>query len=63
MPATVVAVLVERGASVKRGDALVLLEAMKMELPLRASGDAVVRAVHCREGQLVQPDAVLIELE
>ncbi len=36
---------------------------MKMELPLRASADAVVVAVHCREGELVQPDAVLVELE
>jgi biotin carboxyl carrier protein len=35
---------------------------MKMELPLRAAADATVKAVHCREGELVQPDTVLIEL-
>lgn len=63
MPATVVTVAVEAGAAVKRGDTLMVLEAMKMELPLRASGDAVVKAVHCREGELVQPDSVLIEFE
>jgi 3-methylcrotonyl-CoA carboxylase alpha subunit len=63
MPATVVKVLAQPGTSVRKGDAVVLLEAMKMELPLRASGDALVRAVHCREGELVQPDTVLIELE
>ena len=62
MPATVVKVLVERGAVVKKGDAMVILEAMKMELPLRASTDGTVSAVHCRDGDLVQPDTVLVEL-
>ena len=45
------------------GDVLIALEAMKMELPIRAPRDGVVRAVHCREGELVQPDQVLLELE
>lgn len=62
MPATVLKVMVAPGASVKAGETLVILEAMKMELPLRAAGDAVVSAVRCREGELVQPDAVLVEL-
>ena len=62
MPATVVQVLVKPGDAVKKGDTVVLLEAMKMELPLRAAGDATVKAVHCREGELVQPDTVLIEM-
>ena len=35
---------------------------MKMELPLRAPGDAIVTAIHCREGELVQADAVLMDL-
>jgi biotin carboxyl carrier protein len=63
MPATVIKVLVTPGSTVKKGDTVILLEAMKMELPLRAPADATVRAVHCREGELVQPDATLIELE
>ena len=62
MPATVLKVLVQPGAAVKRGDTLIVLEAMKMELPLRAAGDAVVEAVHCKEGELVQPSTVLVEL-
>lgn len=62
MPATVVKVLVAPGSVVRRGDTLIVLEAMKMELPLRAAGDATVTAVRAREGELVQPDAVLIEL-
>ena len=63
MPATVLKVLVTAGSQVKKGETLVILEAMKMELPLRAPADATVTAVACREGELVQPDAVLVELE
>jgi biotin carboxyl carrier protein len=63
MPATVVKVLVQPGAEVKSGDALIVLEAMKMELPLRAPADATVKAVHCREGELVSPETILVELE
>jgi biotin carboxyl carrier protein len=62
MPATVVSVRVQPGAAVKKGDTVVILEAMKMELPIRSPADATVTAVHCREGELVQPDAVLVEL-
>jgi len=63
MPATVLKVLVTAGSQVKKGETLVILEAMKMELPLRAPADATVTAVGCREGELVQPETVLVELE
>ena len=63
MPATVIKVLVAPGQAVHRGDTLVVVEAMKMELPIRAPGDATVKAVNCREGELVQPDRTLLELE
>lgn len=62
MPGTVIKVLVQPGATVKKGETIILLEAMKMELPLRAPADATVVAVHCREGELVQPDTTLVEL-
>ena len=61
MPATVIAVQVKAGDSVKKGDVVVVLEAMKMELPIRALGNGVVSAVRCREGELVQADATLVE--
>ena len=63
MPASVLKVVAVPGARVKQGDILVILEAMKMELPLCAPGDATVKAVHCRAGEVVQPDTVLVELE
>ena len=62
MPATVVRVVAAVGTPVARGETLVMLEAMKMELPIRAPRDGVVKAVHCKEGDLVQPGVNLIEL-
>jgi acetyl/propionyl-CoA carboxylase alpha subunit len=62
MPATVVRIHVKPGDAVTKGQILMLLEAMKMELPIRAPGDGVVSAVHGREGQLVDADAVLVEI-
>lgn len=61
MPATVVRVAVQPGARVTRGDTLIVLEAMKMELPIRAPQDGTVGAIHCREGELVQPGVVLVD--
>ena len=63
MPATVIAVNVAAGETVQAGDVMVLLEAMKMELPIVAPRDGVVRRVACRGGELVQPGEPLVELE
>jgi len=62
MPATVLKVLVVPGLRVRKGDTVIILEAMKMELPVRTSHEGIVTAVHCREGELVQPDTVLVEV-
>ena len=63
MPARVVAVNVRPGQAVHRGDVLITLEAMKMELSVRAPRDGAVRSVHCEPGQLVQPNVRLVDLE
>ena len=63
MPATVVRVEVSPGAMVHRGDTLIILEAMKMELPIRAASDGTVKSVSCKPGDLVQPGTALIEIE
>ena len=63
MPATVVAISVTAGQTVKAGDVLVVLEAMKMELAVTAPHDGRVTALKCRVGELVQPGIPLIELE
>lgn len=63
MPATVVKIIVEPGQRVSKGDVLIMLEAMKMELPIRSPRDGSVRAIACRPGELVQPGVPLLELE
>jgi biotin carboxyl carrier protein len=63
MSATVIRVLASEGTQVSEGDTLVVVEAMKMEMPLRAPRSAVVKAIRCREGELVQAAAILVELE
>ena len=62
MPATVVKVLVESGQEVAEGETVLVLEAMKMELPIRAPRAGVVSAVRCKQGELVQPGESLVDL-
>lgn len=62
MPAQVTAVLVTPGDLVEAGATLVVLEAMKMELPLKAPAAGRVEAVHCAPGQRVAPGRTLIDL-
>ena len=61
-PATVTAVKVAAGQTVARGDTLLVLEAMKIEIPLRAPRDGRVTAVRCSEGDQVDPGVPLVEL-
>jgi biotin carboxyl carrier protein len=63
MPATVLRIQTSPGAVVKKGETLLVLEAMKMELPLRSPQDGTIETVHCREGELVQPGVSLVEFK
>ena len=63
MPGTVIKVLVAAGERVSARQALVVLEAMKMETPLVSPYDATVLAVHVAEGDRVASGALLVELE
>lgn len=63
MPATVVSINTAPGRRVAEGETVIVLEAMKMELPIKAPKSGVVKAVHCAKGDLVQPGVVLLELE
>lgn len=63
MPATVVAIHVAPGQTVAEGETLIVLEAMKMELPIRAPRAGVVKTVACAKGDLVQPGVNLLEFE
>jgi biotin carboxyl carrier protein len=62
MPARVTAIVVESGQAVRKGDVLLKLEAMKMELAVRSPRDGVVSRIACAVGDLVQPGVGLLEV-
>ena len=63
MPGKVLQVLVEVGQDVEPGQALMILEAMKMEHRIVASQEGRVSAVYFSEGDQVQQGIALLELE
>ncbi len=62
MVANVMSVAVEPGDSVAVGDVVILLESMKMEIPVIAEDDGTVRAVKIAPADVVQEGDVLLEL-
>lgn len=63
LPGSVIKVLVQEGATVKKGDTLLTLESMKMENAIEAEVDGKVSKVLVTPGQSVMQDDVLIVLE
>jgi biotin carboxyl carrier protein len=63
MPGTVVRVLVGEGDEVEEGQLLLVLEAMKMELPVAAPHAGRIALLPYAEGALVPGGAVLAEIE
>ncbi|KAG5185392.1 carboxylase [Tribonema minus] len=63
MPGKVIRVMAKLGAAVTAGQALVIMEAMKMEHTVTAHAAGTVGAVHCEEGQLVSEAAVLVTMD
>jgi len=53
---------VEVGDSVDEGDTVVILESMKMEMPVEAEDEGVVREIRCEEGQAVSEGDTLVVL-
>lgn len=63
MPGTIATVAAQVGQTVKKGEPLVSIEAMKMETMLTAERDGIIKAVHCRHGEQVNAKDLLIEFE
>ena len=63
MPGTIVNVVVSAGQSVKSGDVLLVLEAMKMENEIMAPRDGVVAGVHVSKGESVDSGKALVSLQ
>ena len=60
---TVWKIEVEVGDSVQEGDAVVILESMKMEMPVEAEDPGIVTEIRCSEGQSVSEGDTLVVLE
>jgi 3-methylcrotonyl-CoA carboxylase alpha subunit len=63
MPGKIIAVKVEAGAKVERGQALLVMEAMKMEHTIRAPADGTVETIHYKVGEQVDEGVELIHFE
>jgi propionyl-CoA carboxylase alpha chain len=63
MPGQVLRILVAEGQQVRPGDALIVLEAMKMEQTIKATIQGVVRAVLVKPAEVVAPGQMLVEIE
>ena len=61
MPGLILSIEVEEGQEVKKGDTVMILEAMKMENVLKSPGDGVVKAIKVKQGDSVEKNAVLIQ--
>ncbi|HZW03920.1 MAG TPA: acetyl-CoA carboxylase biotin carboxyl carrier protein subunit, partial [Anaerolineaceae bacterium] len=62
MPAQVLSVQAAAGKQVEKGEPLLLLEAMKMEIQIKAPAAGRVRQILVTEGQTVEKDQVLAEI-
>jgi len=51
------------GATVERGDELMVIESMKVEIPIKANASGHVREVHVKVGDHVQRNRVLVKIE
>lgn len=63
MPGQVRAVNVDEGEAVTKGQTLLVLEAMKMEIRIQAPRDGTVKKLFVRQGQTVEREQILIEIE
>ena len=61
MPGLIIQLKIKDGDSVKTGDPLVVLEAMKMENIIKSPGDGVVKSVKVKKGDSVEKNQVMIE--
>jgi len=63
MAGTVWKIVVSEGEEVKAGQDVVILESMKMEIPISAESDGVVKRIIVQEGMFVNEEDDLLEIE
>jgi len=63
MPGKVLRVDVKEGQHVKKGESILILEAMKMENAIKAPGDGMVKGIRVKAGEAVEKGEVMVEME
>jgi len=63
MPGIIMEILVDEGYTVRRDDELLILEAMKMENPIRSPEDGIVKTILVRKKDFVDTDQIIMSLE
>jgi biotin carboxyl carrier protein len=63
MPGQIRAVNISEGETVTKGQTLLIVEAMKMEIRVQASRDGVVKKLFVKQGQTVEREQILVEIE
>ena len=63
IPGTINKVFVEKGQTVKKGEKVVILEAMKMQNKILSSRDGVIKQVYVKEGQTLPKGGLILELK
>lgn len=63
MPGMVLQIKVEEGLAIKKGESVMILEAMKMENEIKAPADGIVKQIFVSEGTPVEKNAPLFEME
>lgn len=63
MPGTISKIFVKQGAQLKKGDAIFAMEAMKMEHVIRATGECKVGKIFFKDGDFVEANREIVQLE
>lgn len=63
MPGLILQIHVQEGSEVKKGDPIMVLEAMKMENTLKSPGEGIVKSIMARVGESVEKNQVLIDFK
>ena len=63
IPGTIIDIQVKVGDTLKKGQTVLILEAMKMETEIQASSAGVVKEIFCKKGDKVTPEQILISID
>lgn len=63
MPGKIIKIKVKEGDQVKKGDTLIILEAMKMENELKCGLDGTIKKIYIKEGQALDSGVLMMEIE